>query len=137
MDLLKRGLDHAFFRSSHSKVLLRKGVLKICSKFTLEHPCRSAISMKLQSNFIEIPLRHGYSPENLLHIFRTPFQQNTSKWLLLFFLLWKNEPLGFRRVEKIKADKAAVKSELSHCGNSSIVILRPDKGNGVVILDRA
>ena len=29
---------------------LRKGVLKICSKFTGEHPCRSAISIKLTIN---------------------------------------------------------------------------------------
>ena len=26
---------------------LRKGILKICSKFTGEHPCRSVISMNL------------------------------------------------------------------------------------------
>ena len=32
------------FRSSHPEVFLGKGVLKICSKFTGEHPCRSAIS---------------------------------------------------------------------------------------------
>ena len=32
-----------------------------------------AISIKLQSNFIEIALRHVYSPVNLLDIFRTPF----------------------------------------------------------------
>ena len=38
---------------------------------------------KLQSNFIEIALRHGCSPVNLLHIFRTPFPRNTSWWLLL------------------------------------------------------
>ena len=38
---------------------------------------------KLQSNFIEIALRHGCSPVNLLHIFRTPFHENTSAWLLL------------------------------------------------------
>ena len=38
---------------------------------------------KLQSDFIEIVLRHGYSPENLLHIFRTPFPRNTSAWLIL------------------------------------------------------
>ena len=37
------------YRSSHPKVLLEKGVLKICSKFTGEHPCRRAISIKLQS----------------------------------------------------------------------------------------
>ena len=58
------------FRSSHPEVLLEKGVLKICSKFTWEHPCRSVISIKLQSNFIEITFRHGCSPVNLLHIFR-------------------------------------------------------------------
>ena len=28
-------------------MFLRKGVLKICSKFTREHPCRSVISVKL------------------------------------------------------------------------------------------
>ena len=66
-------------RSSHSEVFLRKGVRKICSKLTGEHPYRSAVSMKLQSKFIEIALRHGCSPENLLHIFRTPFQQNPSE----------------------------------------------------------
>ena len=41
------------------------------------------ISIKLQSNFIEIALRHECSPVNLLHMFRTPFQQNTSEWLLI------------------------------------------------------
>ena len=38
---------------------------------------------KLLSNFIEITLSHGCSPVNLLHIFKTPFQQNTSGWLFL------------------------------------------------------
>ena len=37
----------------------------------------------LQSNFIEIALRHGCSPVNLLYIFRTPFPRNTSGRLLL------------------------------------------------------
>ena len=32
------------YRSSRSEVFLVKGVLKICSKFTGEHPCRSVIS---------------------------------------------------------------------------------------------
>ena len=45
------------FRSSSLEVFLRKGVLKICSKFAEEHTCR----------------RHGYSPVNccifLEHIF--------------------------------------------------------------------
>ena len=34
-------------------------------------------------NFIEIKLRHGCSPVNLLHIFRTPFIKNTYGGLLL------------------------------------------------------
>ena len=32
-------------------MFLRKSVLKICSKFTGEHPCRSAILIKLLCNF--------------------------------------------------------------------------------------
>ena len=77
------------FRSSCSEVFLRKGVQKICSKFTGEHPCRSVISIKLQSNIIEIALRHGCSPVNLLHIFRTPFLRNTSERMLLTFKSWR------------------------------------------------
>ena len=63
-------------RSSRPDVFLRKVVLKIWSKFTGEHSCRNVISIKLQSNFIEITLRHECSPVNLLHIFRTPFPSN-------------------------------------------------------------
>ena len=48
-------------------MFLGKGVLK----FTGEHQCRSAISLKLLCNFIEITLRHECSTVNLLHIFRT------------------------------------------------------------------
>ena len=68
------------YRSCRPEVLLGKDVLKICSKFTGQHPCRSAIS---KSNFIEIAFRHGCSPVNLLHIFRTPFLKNISGRLLL------------------------------------------------------
>ena len=35
------------------------------------------------NKFIEITLRHGYSPVNLLHIFKTPFLKDTSGGLLL------------------------------------------------------
>ena len=78
-------LSHeTIIRSSHPDLFLGKGVLKICSKFTVKHPCQSAISIKLLCNFIEIALRHGCSPVNLLHIFRTPFPKNTSWWLLLY-----------------------------------------------------
>ena len=59
--------------SSHPEVFLRKGVLKIYNKFTGENPCRSAISIKLLCNFIEIALRHGCSPVDLLRIFSQLF----------------------------------------------------------------
>ena len=55
---------------SHQEVYLGKSVLKTCIKFTGEHSCQSAISVKLLCNFIEIALWHGCSPVNLLHIFR-------------------------------------------------------------------
>ena len=70
-------------RSSHPEVFLAKGALKICSKFTGEHPCRSVISIKLICKFIEITLRQGCSLVNLLHIFKTPFIKNSSGRLLL------------------------------------------------------
>ena len=57
-------------RSSRPEVLFGKRVLKICSEFTGEHPCQSAIS-------------HERSPVDSLHIFRTTFPKNTSGLLLL------------------------------------------------------
>ena len=77
------------FRRSRPEVFLGKGVVKIYSKFTGEYPYQSLISIKLQSKVItlEITLRHGCSPVNLQHIFRTPFPRNTHLgdcfWLLL------------------------------------------------------
>ena len=39
-----------------------------------------------KSNFLEMALRHGCSPVNLLHIFRIPFPRNTPGWMLLYFV---------------------------------------------------
>ena len=77
-------------------MFLRKGVLKICRKFTGEDPCRSVISIKLQGDFTEIALRNGCSSVNLLHISRTPFPRNTSGWLLLLLVL--NPPPYLRQI---------------------------------------
>ena len=71
------------YKSSCPKMFLGKALLKICSKFTGELPCRSATSIKLLCNFIEITLWHPCSPVNLLYIFKTSFPKNTSGWLLL------------------------------------------------------
>ena len=75
--------SHEIDRSSALEVFLEKGVLKICSKFTGEHPCRSVVSIKLLFSFIEITLRHGCSPARLLHILRARFPKNTSGRLLV------------------------------------------------------
>ena len=88
-------------RSSHPEVFLGKVVLKICTKFTGEHSCRSVISIKLLCNFIEITLRHGCSPVNLLHIFRILFLKNTSGQLLLIDVL-SVEDLDFIKIKKPK-----------------------------------
>ena len=70
-------------RSKLSEVFFRKGLPKICSKFTGEWRCQSAIQAKLLCSFIKIALWHGCSPANLLHIFRIPFPKSTSGRLLL------------------------------------------------------
>ena len=41
--------NKTLYRSSRPEVFLKKGVLKICSKFIGEHPCRSLISTELLS----------------------------------------------------------------------------------------
>ena len=78
----KTSLRAPKLKSSLPEVFLEKVVLKICSNFSREHPCRSEISI-----FVEIARRHGSSPVNLLHIFRTPFLKNTSGRLLLKTIL--------------------------------------------------
>ena len=59
------------------EVFFWKVFLKIYSKFTREHPCQS-----------EITLRHGCSHLNSLYIFTTPFAKNTTRGLLLFYVIW-------------------------------------------------
>ena len=94
------------YRSSHPEVFLVKGVLKICNKLTGDHPCRSVIPTKLQSNFIEITLRRGCTPVNLLHIFRTSFTKSTCERLLLklsnsSFRFWRKYMTQFLHVPLI------------------------------------
>ena len=57
---------------------LRNIVMKICSKFTGEHPCWNAILIKNK-----VSLQHACSPVHLMHMFRTAFPKDTSGKLLL------------------------------------------------------
>ena len=59
-------------RNSHPEVFLGKDVLKICSKFTREHPCRSVISIKLLSHICKFAA-----------YFQNTFTKNNSGWLPL------------------------------------------------------
>ena len=90
-------------RSNPPEVFLGKGVLQICSKFTGEHPCRNEISIKVH----EIALRHGCSPVNLLHIFRTPFPRNTSGWLLL------KDDIQLKKIHGVKFKSGSYENESS------------------------
>ena len=76
---------HNCYRSSHPETFLVKGVLKICSKFT-------------ENTHADVwfQIRHGCSPVNFLHIFRTPFSRNTFGWLRL---LLQKISLGVLKVQ--------------------------------------
>ena len=81
-------LNVIFIQEHPYKGVLRKDVLKLSSKFTGDHSCGSAISIKLKSNFVEDTSARVFSG-NLPHIFRTPFPKNTFGRLLLFILISK------------------------------------------------
>ena len=109
-------------------MFLGKVVLKICSKFTGEHPCRTAISVEMFCKFFEIALRHGRSPINLPHIFRPPFYKNTSERLLLQSCYWapklcqavgKKEKSIFHKKKK---RKKKTKVDLRTCGTISTTL---------------
>ena len=53
------------FRNSRPKVFLGKGVLKICSKFTGEHPCWSVISIKVARQLATLKSFQSFSKGNL------------------------------------------------------------------------
>ena len=66
------------------------------------------VNKTLLCNFIEITPRHGCSPINLLHIFRTPFLKNTSGRLLL------DLPHCYTHFSKIRVGVASWSQDLSY-----------------------
>ena len=63
-DTIQAALHLVYPETATQTCYVERGVLKRGSKFTGEQQCRSVISIKLQSNFIEITLKHGCSPLN-------------------------------------------------------------------------
>ena len=81
---------HVFLisRSSYPEVFLRHLFWKYVANLQ-ENTHAEVWFQSSCCSFIEITLRHGSSPVNLLHIFRIPFPRNTSGWLLLYFIACK------------------------------------------------
>ena len=74
-----------YSRSSHLEVFLGKGVLKIWSKFTGEHPCSSVSLIHCTSPYGCSPVMYKIC---CMPVFRTHFSKNTSGWLLLIYRLF-------------------------------------------------
>ena len=92
-------------------------VLKICNKSTGEKQCRSAISIKLQSNFVEITLRYGCSSVNLLHIFKRPFSKNHSGRLPqnlnnIISIIKRGTHLGINAIKMLKKISLALLTQV-------------------------
>ena len=96
-------------------MFLGKGVLNKYSKFTGEHPCRRAISIKFQSNFIEIILWHTSA---FVACFQNTFLKNTSGGLLLFTANF------FRGEHEVKFYKRAVKASTKCLETHMILLLK-------------
>ena len=64
-------------------MFLGKSVLKICSKFTGEHPGQRVISIKWLCNFIEIARGHESSP---VHLWRAASEKKIAKTSLLYII---------------------------------------------------
>ena len=63
------------FRSNHQRCSIEKGVLENFTKFTGKH-------LFQVGSFIKKRFWHRCSPVNFVKFLRTPFSQNTSRWLL-------------------------------------------------------
>ena len=111
------------FGRSPSKVFLERSGLNISRKFIVKHPCQSAISIKLQSIYIEITFRYGCSPVNLLLIFRIPFPKNASGGLLLYINLDKYHKIKLNRLAELSKISEISKIE-QRCKPSVAVSLR-------------
>ena len=75
---------HKLFEKQSSRRVLKKRCSENMQQIYGRHPRQSAISIKLLCNFIEISLRHGCSPVNVLHILRI-----RAFWRTASYLIWK------------------------------------------------
>ena len=87
-------------------MLLGKGVLKLCSKFKEEHPCRGVISIKFQS--IQLyNINHHQKPKYFLTNFKFKF------WLKVIFHLYLLKDIS-RRLLKGRDKMLVLIKEVLH-----------------------
>ena len=79
-----------------------------------EHPREATLP-----SFIEITLRDGCSPVNLLHIFRTTFTKNTSERMLLKYRVHRFQYLEAIVLEARKRNK---RKQLNHVNSNNAVL---------------
>ena len=79
-------------KSSSLKVLLAEGALKICSKFTGEHPCQSVISVKLQNKTLAWVFSSKFTAyfQNTLSL-RTPLDGCFGDFLVVYWVFFKGQ----------------------------------------------
>ena len=87
IDSLWRLALNAFKQTQPPKVFLRKGVLKICSKFAGEHPCQSVISVKLQSSENTFSQEHLWVAAFVLKALRVTLVATSTKQNIIYALI--------------------------------------------------
>ena len=87
-------------RSSHQRCSVRKGALRKFVKFTGKHLCQGLLFNKVAGlrsvTLLKNRLCHRCFPVNFAKFPRTPFSQNTSGRLLLYF--WLTVPYKLMRL---------------------------------------
>ena len=76
-------------------------------------------AIQILCNFVEIALRHGCPPVNLLHILRTPFFKNTSGWLLLF-RIWLSVKFS---TDMINSTREKIEFSCTNCFRSTVLLV--------------
>ena len=71
------------YRSIHSQMFFKIGVLKYFSIFTGKHLCWSLFLIKFISNFLKKRLQHRCFPMNIVKFLRIAFSIEHFLWLLL------------------------------------------------------
>ena len=100
-----------------SRGVLRKRFSENMRQIYRRTPMPKCDFKKLQRNFFDIKLRHGCSPVNLQHIFRTPFHKNTSGRLLLQMATPKRQQINIQS----EKDTRIIKNHGKYENNAKVV----------------